>query len=48
MRIMLPPCITFDGDKVSDQKTISRIHASAHRNCSFRNSITVEVTINNI
>lgn len=45
-RIELSPCITFGGDKMPDQKAISRMHAGAHRNCFIRNSITAEVTIN--
>ena len=44
-RIELSPRITFGGDKIPDQKAISRIHANAHSNCFIRNSITAEVTI---
>lgn len=47
-RIELSPRIAFGGDKVPDQKVISRIHASAHRSCFIRNSITAEVTINDV
>ncbi|MDI5892805.1 OsmC family protein [Halomonas rhizosphaerae] len=47
-RIELSPRITFGGDKVPDQKAISRIHANAHKNCFIRNSITAEVTINDV
>ncbi|MWJ27005.1 OsmC family peroxiredoxin [Halomonas sp. ZH2S] len=47
-RIELSPRITFGGDKMPDQKAISRIHASAHKNCFIRNSITAEVTINHL
>lgn len=47
-RIELSPRITFGGDKVPDQKAISRIHTSAHKNCFIRNSITSEVTINHL
>lgn len=45
-RVELSPCITFGGDKVPDQKAISRMHDGAHRNCFIRHSITAEVTIN--
>ncbi|MFT6917171.1 MAG: organic hydroperoxide reductase OsmC/OhrA [Motiliproteus sp.] len=45
-RIELSPRIIFSGDKLPDQKAISRIHANAHSNCFIRNSITAEVTIN--
>ena len=45
-RIVLSPNITFGGDKMPDQKAISKIHASAHSNCFIRNSITAEVTVN--
>lgn len=47
-RIVLSPRITFGGDNTPDQQAISRIHASAHRNCFIRNSITAEVTINDV
>ncbi|WP_152207465.1 OsmC family protein [Marinobacter changyiensis] len=47
-RIELSPRITFRGDKVPDQKTISRIHTNAHKNCFIRNSITTEVTVNQV
>lgn len=47
-RIVLSPTVSFGGDKVPDQKAISRIHASAHSNCFIRNSITAEVTINSL
>lgn len=47
-RIELSPRITFGGDKVPDQKAISRIHANAHSNCFIRNSITAEVTISHL
>ena len=47
-RIVLSPRITFGGDKMPDQKTISRIHANAHKNCFIRNSITAEVTIDQL
>lgn len=47
-RIELSPCITFGGDKIPDQKAISRIHAGAHKNCFIRNSITAEVTISHL
>ncbi|XKH61070.1 OsmC family protein [Halomonas sediminis] len=47
-RIELSPRITFGGDKMPDQKAISRIHANAHKNCFIRNSITAEVTINHL
>lgn len=47
-RIVLSPRITFGGDKLPDQKAISRIHANAHKNCFIRNSITAEVTINHL
>lgn len=47
-RIELSPRITFGGDKVPDEKTISGIHASAHKNCFIRNSITTEVTVNQV
>jgi len=47
-RIELSPRITFGGDKVPDQKAISRIHTNAHKNCFIRNSITTEVTVNQI
>ncbi len=46
--IVLSPRITFGGDKKPDKKTISRIHANAHKNCFIRNSITAEVTISSI
>ncbi|MFC7369658.1 MULTISPECIES: OsmC family protein [Vreelandella] len=45
-RIELSPRITFDGDKVPDQKAIDNIHSKAHNNCFIRNSVTAEVTIN--
>lgn len=45
-RIELSPRIIFSGDKIPDQKTISKIHANAHSNCFIRNSITAEVAIN--
>ncbi|MCE8017721.1 OsmC family protein [Halomonas sp. MCCC 1A17488] len=45
-RIELSPRITFGGDKMPDQKAVSKIHANAHKNCFIRNSITAEVTIN--
>lgn len=47
-RIELSPRITFSGDKLPDQKAISRIHSNAHKNCFIRNSITSEVTINHL
>ncbi|RDB41969.1 OsmC family peroxiredoxin [Halomonas sp. DQ26W] len=47
-RIELSPRITFGGDKMPDQKAISRIHANAHKNCFIRNSVTAEVTINHL
>lgn len=47
-RIELSPRITFSGDKVPDEKTISRIHTNAHKNCFIRNSITTEVTVNQV
>lgn len=47
-RIELSPRITFGGDKVPDQKAIVRIHTNAHKNCFIRNSITTEVTINDV
>jgi organic hydroperoxide reductase OsmC/OhrA len=47
-RIVLSPRITFGGDKMPDQKTISRIHANAHKNCFIRNSVTAEVTIDHL
>lgn len=47
-RIVLSPQINFGGDKMPDQKAISRIHANAHSNCFIRNSITAEVTINHL
>lgn len=47
-RIELSPRITFGGDKMPDQKAITRIHVGAHRNCFIRNSITAEVTINHL
>lgn len=47
-RIELSPRITFGGDKIPDQKAIARIHANAHSNCFIRNSITAEVTINDL
>ncbi|RUR31479.1 OsmC family peroxiredoxin [Vreelandella andesensis] len=45
-RIELSPRITFGGDKVPDQETISNIHSKAHNSCFIRNSVTAEVTIN--
>ena len=45
-RVELSPRISFGGDNLPDQKTIERIHGSAHKNCFIRNSITAEVTIN--
>lgn len=45
-RIELFPKVTFSGDKLPDQKAISRIHAKAHNSCFIRNSITAEVTVN--
>lgn len=47
-RIELSPRIIFGGDKIPDQKTISRIHDKAHSSCFIRNSITSEVTINHL
>ncbi|CAM3315191.1 OsmC family protein [Halomonas lysinitropha] len=47
-RIELSPRITFGGDKMPDEKAISRIHANAHKSCFIRNSITAEVTINHL
>lgn len=47
-RIELSPRITFGGDKVPDQKAISRIHANAHHRCFIVNSITAEVTVNRL
>ncbi|MCP1675718.1 organic hydroperoxide reductase OsmC/OhrA [Natronocella acetinitrilica] len=47
-RIVLSPSATFGGDKVPDEKAISRIHANAHKNCFIRNSITTEVTIDRV
>lgn len=47
-RIELSPRITFGDDKVPDQKAIARIHTNAHKNCFIRNSITTEVTINDV
>ncbi|WP_136254453.1 OsmC family protein [Onishia niordana] len=47
-RIELSPRITFGGDNMPDQKSISRMHAGAHKNCFIRNSITAEVTINHL
>ncbi len=47
-RIVLSPHITFAGDNIPNQDAISRIHAGAHRNFFIRNSITAEVTINDV
>jgi organic hydroperoxide reductase OsmC/OhrA len=47
-RIELSPRVIFGGEKVPDQKAISSIHASAHKNCFIRNSITADVTINEV
>jgi len=44
-RITLSPCVIFGGDKNPDQATISKIHASAHKNCFIRNSITASVEV---
>lgn len=47
-RIELSPRIAFGGDKMPDQKAISRIHANAHNSCFIRKSITAKVTINHL
>ncbi|MCW4151216.1 OsmC family protein [Halomonas sp. 18H] len=44
-RIELSPRIAFEGENIPDAQTIAKIHASAHRNCFIRNSITAEVVI---
>jgi len=45
-RIVLSPSVIFGGDKQPDQKTMSKIHANAHKNCFIRNSVTASVEIN--
>ncbi|WP_290652105.1 hypothetical protein [Aquisalimonas sp.] len=45
-RLVPSPRTTLGGDKMPDQRAMSRIHASVLRNCLIRNSITTEVTIN--
>lgn len=45
-RIILSPRVIFGGDKKPDQETISKIHATAHKNCFIGNSITASVEIN--
>ena len=47
-RIELSPRITFGGDKIPDEKAIAKIHANAHSNCFIRNSLTTEVTVNQL
>lgn len=44
-RIVLSPRVDFAGDAEPDQSALARLHASAHKNCFIRNSITAEVTI---
>lgn len=44
-RIVLSPQVHFTGDAVPDRSALARMHASAHKNCFIRNSITAEVTI---
>lgn len=44
-RIVLSPRIHFTGDTAPDESALARLHASAHKNCFIRNSITAEVTI---
>jgi len=44
-RIVLSPQVRFTGDTVPDESALARLHASAHKNCFIRNSITAEVTI---
>jgi len=45
-RITLSPSVSFSHDNIPDTKTLSIIHASAHKNCFIRNSITAIVEIN--
>lgn len=45
-RITLSPSVIFGGDKKPDPETISKIHATAHKNCFIGNSITACVEIN--
>ncbi|MEX1057020.1 MAG: OsmC family protein [Natronospirillum sp.] len=44
-RIVLSPQIHFVGDAVPDRSAVAKLHASAHKNCFIRNSVTAEVTI---
>lgn len=47
-RIELSPVVTFSTDKIPDRAAINRMHASAHKNCFIRNSITAEVVIKEV
>jgi len=44
-RIVLSPRITFGGDKIPDAQALTRIHATAHKNCFIANSLKTTVTI---
>ncbi|UTW12013.1 OsmC family protein [Marinobacterium rhizophilum] len=44
-RIELSPRVIFGGDKSIDEKSLTRLHNSAHRSCFIRNSIKADVSI---
>lgn len=44
-KVNLSPRIEFSGPKMPDKEALSRLHASAHKNCFIGNSVNARVTI---
>lgn len=44
-KVTLSPRIEFSGAKVPDQDALSRLHASAHKNCFIGNSTNAQVMV---